>query len=65
MIPKSLFEELKGKRIRIYMKNLPEPHCIHSGKIERITEHLIVLHDEEHNTLIYLPLDEISLIKTT
>ena len=65
MIPRSLFEEFKDKRIRIYVKNLPEPHCIHSGKIKTVTEHIIILHDKEHDTLIYLPIEEISLIKTT
>jgi hypothetical protein len=65
MIPRTIFEELKEKRIRIYVKHLPESQCIQSGKIEMITEHLVVLHDEERNVLSYIPIEEISLIKTT
>jgi len=65
MIPRNIFEELKDKRIRIIVKNLPESQCIHLGKIKMVTEHLVVLHDEEHNVLSYIPLEEISLIKTT
>ncbi|MFX0058342.1 MAG: DUF6897 domain-containing protein [Candidatus Hodarchaeota archaeon] len=65
MIPRSLFEELRGKTIRIYVKDLPTPHSVHSGKIEAITEHIIILRDEDHNILIYIPIDQISLIKTT
>jgi hypothetical protein len=65
MIPRTIFEELKDKRIRIFVKHLPESQCIHTGKIKMVTEHLVVLHDEEHNILSYIPLEEISLIKTT
>ena len=65
IIPRNIFEELKEKYIRICVKNVPESQCIQSGKIKMVTEHLIVLHDEEHNILSYIPLEEISLIKTT
>ena len=65
MIPRNIFEELKDKYIRIVVKHLPESQCIQSGKIKMVTEHLILLHDEEHDTLSYIPLEEISLIKTT
>ena len=65
MIPRTIFEELKEKPIRIYVKHLPESQCVQSGKIKMVTEHLVVLHDEEHNILSYIPLEEISLIKTT
>lgn len=64
MIPRSLFEELKDKRIRIFVKDLPDPHCVQTGKIETVTEHLIVLYDEKHDIHIYLPIEEISLIRT-
>jgi len=65
MIPRTIFEELKDKHIRIFVKHVPESQCIQSGKIKMLTEHLVVLHDEEHNILSYIPLEEISLIKTT
>jgi len=65
MIPRSFFEELKGKTIRIYVKDLPTPHSVHSGKIETVTEHLVILRDKDHNILIYIPLDQICLVKTT
>ena len=65
MIPRSLFEELKGKTIRIYVKDLPSSHSVHSGKIETVTEHLVILRDEDHNILMYIPIDQVSLIKTT
>jgi len=64
MIPKSTFETLKGKKVRIFVKDLPDPHCIHLGKIEEVTEHLIIFSDKEHNTLLYVPIESIALIKT-
>ncbi len=64
MIPRSTFEGLKGKKLRIYVKGLPDPHCIHLGKIETVTEHLIIFKDEEHDKLIYVPIENIILIKT-
>jgi hypothetical protein len=65
MIPRSLFEELKNKTIRIYLKNLPKTHCVHSGKIEAVTEHIVILLDEDHDTVMYIPIDQITLVKTT
>ena len=64
MIPRSTFEELKGKKLRLYIKDLPDPHCIQLGKIEAVTEHLIIFNDEEHKNLIYIPLENVVLIKT-
>ena len=65
MIPRSTFEDLKGKRIRLYIKDLPDPHCIQIGRIEAVTEHHIIFIDEEHDNLIYIPIENIVLIKTT
>lgn len=64
MIPRSTFEDLKGQKIRIYVEDLADPHNIHLGKIERITEHIIVFKDE-HDNVIYVPIEKIILIKTT
>ena len=65
MIHRTVFDELKDQRIRVYVKDLPEPHCVQSGKIDNLTEHTLTLKDEEHNILIYIPLENISLVKTT
>ena len=64
MIPRSTFEALKGQMIRVYVKSLPEPHCIQVGKIEEVTEHLIIFKDKDHNVLIYIPIENIVLFKT-
>ena len=63
MIPWSIFEELKGELVRLYIKDLPEPHCIILGKVEEIREHIIVFKDEDHDQLIYVPIKKIILIK--
>ena len=47
MISKSLLEELKQKDIRVYVMNVPENYCIHSGKIVMVTEYVIKLYNEE------------------
>ena len=60
----STLEELKGQTIRIFVKDLADPHCVHLGKIETITEHIIIFNDEDHDTLIYVPIENIILIKT-
>ncbi len=64
MIPRKIFEELKGVQVRLYIKDLPDPHCIQLGKIEAVTEHIVIFKDEEHDTLIYIPIENIVLIKT-
>ncbi len=63
MIPWSIFEELKGELVRLYIKDLPEPHCILLGKVEEIREHIIVFKDVDHDQLIYVPIKKIILIK--
>jgi len=64
MIPRATLEELKGHTVRIYLKDLAEPHCVQLGKIETVTEHIIIFKDEEHDTLMYVPIENIILIKT-
>ncbi|MFX1392799.1 MAG: hypothetical protein ACFFAH_04410 [Promethearchaeota archaeon] len=64
MIPRSTLEELKGQTIRIYLKDLAEPHCVQLGKIKTVTEHIIIFEDEEHDTLMYVPIENIILIRT-
>ena len=64
MIPRSTLEDLKGQKIRIYIKDLADPHCVQLGKIETITEHIIIFRDEDHDNLIYVPIEKIILIKT-
>ena len=65
MIPWHIFEELKGKVVRLYIKDLPDPYCILLGKIEEIREQIIIFKDEEHDQLIYVPIKKIVLIKKT
>ena len=65
MIPKTRLEELKDKLIRVYIKGLNEPHCIQTGRIKTIGEHVLILEDETHKQEIYVPLDNIAMIKTT
>jgi len=63
MIPWSIFEELKGELVRLYIKDLPDPHCVLLGKVEEIRETIIVFKDEDHDQLIYVPIKNIILIK--
>jgi len=65
MIPRSTLEKLKGGKIRFFIKDLPDPHCIQCGRIEEVTEHLVLIKDEDHDQLIYIPIEKIVLIKTT
>ena len=51
MIPMYTFEDLKGQKIRLYVEDLADPHNIHLGKIERITEHIIIFKDEHDNVM--------------
>ena len=65
MIPWSILDELKGDLVRLYIRDLPDPHCILHGKIEEVREHIVLFKDEEHQQLIYIPVKKIVLIKKT
>jgi len=65
MIPRTVFEKLRGEKIRFFVKDLPDPHCIQYGRIEDVTEHLVLIKDEDHDQLVYIPIEKIVLIKTT
>jgi hypothetical protein len=65
MIPHSVFEELKGELVRLYISDLPDPHCILLGKIEEIRQDIVLFKDEDHDQLIYIPIKKIILIKKT
>lgn len=64
MIPKHRLEELKGESIRIFIKDLPELHCVQIGKIETVGEHVVVIKDRDHGNLIFIPLENIAYLKT-
>jgi len=63
MIPKHRLEEIKGKAIRVYIKDLPEAYCVHLGIIESVGEHVIIFKDTKHNSVMYIPIDSIALIR--
>lgn len=63
MIPHSTLTELIGKQVRIYIKGLPDPHCMQQGIIENVTEHLLLLNDKQHTDMLYIPIENISFIK--
>ena len=63
MIPKHRLEEIKGETIRVYIKDVPEAYCVHLGKIEAVGEHIIIFKDTMHNSIMYIPIDGIALIK--
>ncbi len=63
MISKTLLEELKQKNIRICLKNVVESQCSHTGKIVRVTEYVVILHNEEHNADTIIPIDTIAFIR--
>ncbi|TFG15398.1 MAG: hypothetical protein EU535_01870 [Promethearchaeota archaeon] len=63
MFPKHRLEELKGETIRIFIKNMPEAYSIQLGKIENVGEHVVIVKDEDHDNLIYIPVDNIAFIK--
>ena len=63
MIPWSILEKLKGELIRLYISDLPDPHCVLFGKIEEVGEHIVLFKDEDHEQLIYIPVKKIIMIK--
>lgn len=65
MIPSSVLEELKGELVRLYISDLPDPHGILLGKIQEVSEHIVIFKDEDHEQLIYIPIKKIALIKKT
>jgi len=65
MIPRSTLEKLKGEKLRFFITDLPDPHCVQCGRIQDVTENIIIIKDEDHDQLIYLPLEKIVLFKTT
>ncbi|MFX1442050.1 MAG: hypothetical protein ACFFHV_01440 [Promethearchaeota archaeon] len=63
MIPKHRLEEIKGEEVRVYIKDLPEAYCVQLGKIQSVGEHIIIFKDIKHNSIMYIPIDSIALIK--
>jgi len=63
MIPKSTLNDLIGKQVKVYLMHLPDPHCMQKGKIDAVTEHLLILNDEAHTDLLYIPLENIVFVK--
>ncbi len=63
MIPKRVFEDLKGVQIKVYMSGLPDPHCVQKGTIDAITEHILTLRDDAHTDILYIPLESIVFFK--
>ncbi|MFW9949319.1 MAG: hypothetical protein ACFFKA_04235 [Candidatus Thorarchaeota archaeon] len=64
MFPRKTLEDLKGKELEIFVKNLPAPYCIQIGKIIFVTEHVVVLEDTEFlDRIITLPIENILMVK--
>jgi hypothetical protein len=63
MIPKRIFEEMKGVEVKIYMTGLPDPHCVQKGVIVSITEHVLTIRDEAHTDTLIIPLENIVFFK--
>ena len=63
MIPRKKLEELKGIEVKIYLADLPDPHCVQKGIIESVTEHVLTLNDEAHTDIIYIPVEKIVFLK--
>lgn len=64
MITRATLEELKDQNIKVYVKDLPEQHCVHSGKLILVTEHMVKLYDEEHEVYAFIPIDQIALVRS-
>ncbi len=64
MFPRKTLEDLKGKELEIFIKDLPAPYCIQIGIIKFVTEHVVVLEDTEFlDRLITLPIENILMVK--
>lgn len=63
MIPKSIFEDIKGVEIKVYLSGLPDPHCVQKGVVVFATEHVLTLRDEAHTDTLIIPLENIVFFK--
>jgi hypothetical protein len=64
MFPRKTLDDLKGKELEIFIKNLPSPYCIQIGKIKVVTEHVVILDDTEwKDRLITIPIESIVMVK--
>jgi len=63
MVTRKVLDELKGNQVKVYISGLPDPHCVEKGMLDSFTEHTLILIDEVHTNVSYIPLDNIAYIK--
>ncbi|MFX0036398.1 MAG: hypothetical protein ACFE9I_12260 [Candidatus Hermodarchaeota archaeon] len=64
MFPRKTLDDLKGRELEVFIKDLPYPHCIQIGIIKMVTEHVVVLNDTEwKDRVITIPIANIIMVK--